>query len=184
MDQRTRMFRVLVCLAVSTTGGSALLAWLEPASPQAVAGITPERSSAQARAAVLTSAVAGRRWDGVTIVPLADSASRETLAAVALPEDVHFLVTRSGDVVANSAWPRQVALGGTRHIRIGVSATAGSAEIARGQFVGLRALLEELNRSAGQAGGGPLPVGLDGEPDDVALARTLRTLLDSPTSDS
>ena len=147
MELNTRTFRVLVCLAVSMTSGSVLLAWLEPAPPPMDAAMASARLAGQARSAVLACSKQVALWRSVTLLPQAEPADGMALAAVAAADVVHFTIARNGAVHAGAAWLTQSRLADTGEIRIGLNGAMAqtNSAIPQAQCVALQALLGALN---------------------------------------
>lgn len=155
------MFRVWICLAVSMTGGSTLLTWLEP--DQSAATGTP--ATDHERAALLAVSDRGtpaRTWTGVTLVSLTGGRSG-MLAARSGREDVHFMVHEDGNIVPYPAWRRQEMIEENGDIRVAIQSTGQEAPIDGRQAGGVRALLRALARlqSASDPALGPMPVRVD-----------------------
>jgi hypothetical protein len=172
------MFRVLATLAVSMTAVSMFLTWLEPTVGLGSRPISATQCIAGVKEAVgmRYSAITG--WRGVTIVPMARSTDTKTLAAVGLPDDVHFEVAPTGDVVAHGSWKRQIRLEGADDIRIGVNDSLAGEPLAQMQLVALSTLLNEL-RPAFSVGGQPARIRIaHGErAAERSLAQAVRALL-------
>ena len=179
------MFRVLACLAVSMTGGTLVLSWLEPAPSHAAPNVPLQQYLVQAKAVVNCSEAPARPWRGITIVPLRKTADRATLTAVGPQHDVHFVVDSAGTVVAHRWWRRQLPIGESQHIHIGLWTSSAAGQLARAQYLGLRTLLDELNSTVLRADmPAPLPIDLDERACGLSLARAIRTLLDAQTGRS
>jgi len=182
MDQRTRMFRVLVCLAVSMTAGSVLLAWLEPAPRVPAHVATTEECQESARLAVASCPAPSIRhdWDAVLLSPIESGTDRLTLAAVRYQSPVHFVVGRSGEIAADPSWRDQVSTSGVREIRIGLRGSANAEVVSSAQRAAVLALLDALNRVVPRSeSGGGLPVHLSQEMEGAAVARAFRGVIDS-----
>ncbi|MFQ5494844.1 MAG: hypothetical protein ACE5EX_05645 [Phycisphaerae bacterium] len=105
MDQRARLHRTLVVLAVSMTGTSALLGWMDP-SPAEFPSLDRAAMNSLASSVVAEGPAASRHdWRGVDIVPAAVSA-KGFLAAARDHDDCHFRVTADGRPESCDHWRR------------------------------------------------------------------------------
>ena len=144
-DQRTRMFRVLTCLVCSMTGGAVFLGWLEPEIDLVQDDLSERECRDRARLAVANCTQPAPTWKSATIIPVSDPGGNLSLAATRQSSDVHFLITSSGEVIADPAWKRQkpIQQGGT--IRIGMCTSGENESLRRSQYYGLKSLLTELD---------------------------------------
>ncbi len=145
-DQRTRMFRVLACLVCSMTGGAAFLGWLEPDIDLVQDDLSERECRSRAQLAVANCSEPVPTWKSATIIPVSDPNSSLSLAATRQSSGVHFLITSSGEVIADPTWKQQKSLQETGTIRIGMCTSGKDGNLRRSQYYGLKSLLAELDR--------------------------------------
>ncbi len=145
MDQRTRMFRVWICLAVSMTGGSTLLTWLEPDAAPLQDGRRTDDFVRAARVAVSEHEAPAQTWTGVSLLPWPrGGADGIMLAAVRRPADVHFLIESDGRIHPQTCWREQRTVDDAQQIRVALATAGDDQALSRLQSLGVRALIDAL----------------------------------------
>jgi hypothetical protein len=162
MDQQTRMFKTLGCLAIAMLSTSALLGWIDPSQPARASALPRDMAMSLARSAVLEGLVIhGQQWSNIEIAagPAAQT-SGQFLTARSERNDCHFLVDLDGRPSRTQRWIRQDGSPGhSSTVTIRVAHVADGEPMSRAQWYGVRALVTAL-RDARNAEGKPLPIHL------------------------
>ncbi len=168
MDQRTRMWKTLACLAIAMGGTSVLLGWMDPVSvgETRVASNSEIASLVQQAVRSDTSVeIDARRWREVEIArrhepaaiaalpPLRGSllaATASTANAASPPVDYHFYVDRFGRTLRTANWRNQKSIGESAGIiRIEVAAPIGDEPLSAAQRYCVESLAQTLSDTLG-----------------------------------
>ncbi|MCB9850426.1 MAG: hypothetical protein H6817_06940 [Phycisphaerales bacterium] len=185
MPERTRMIRVWMSLVVAMSGGAMLLSWLEHSPTPLPPPISLEKLQARADQVVSTHDRGLRAWGGVKLVDVSRATDRLALVATRPQDDVHFVLSTTGDMVVMEPWRAQEFVSDDGCIRIGIESATTSGIASVSQLRGLQALLDALSKEVAQ-GGQPatLAIRLEDAPQRRAIAqaieRQLTQLADNP----
>ena len=175
MDQRTRMWKTLGCLAIAMIGTSVLLGWMDPLSvgEMRVASNAEIASLVQQAVRSDTSVeIDARRWHEVeiarrhepsanTALPIANAAlpsvrgsllaATASTANAALPSvDYHFYVDRFGRTLRTANWRNQKTVAESAGvIRIEVAAPIGDEPFSAAQRYCIESLAQTLSETIG-----------------------------------
>lgn len=171
MDQRTRMWKTLGCLAIAMIGTSVLLGWMDPLSvgEMRVASNSEIASLVQQAVRRDTSVeIDARRWHEVEIArrhePSANAAlpsmrgsllaATASTANAALPSvDYHFYVDRFGRTLRTANWRNQKTVAESAGvIRIEVAAPIGDEPLSAAQRYCIESLAQTLSDTLGGDG--------------------------------
>ena len=164
MDQRTRMWKTLGCLAIAMIGTSVLLGWMDPiqvgemrvASKSEIASLVQEAvrsdTSVEIDARMWHEVEIGRRHEPSVHGSLL--AATASTANAALPSvDYHFYVDRFGRTMRTANWRNQKTIAesaGT--IRIEVAAPIGDQPLSAAQRFCVESLARILSETIGGDG--------------------------------
>ncbi len=144
MQPRTRMFRTLAGLALSMTGAALLLTWFEPVTP----GIDFLRDESAARDHVRTflDGLTGlERLSGIQVTLKPVSSTPGTTLTAVRDDDSQFVVLESGMLHLFGPVASRVS----SEIGVDLPTRLDSTDIPLSQWVGLRALIEEIHDACG-----------------------------------
>ena len=136
----------MTCLVCSMTGGAAFLGWLEPDIDLIQDDLSEKECRNRAQLAVANCSAPVPTWKSATIIPVSAPTRNLSLAATRQSSGVHFLVTSSGEVIANTTWQQQKTIRESGTIRIGMCTSGEAGNLRRSQYYGLKSLLTELDR--------------------------------------
>ncbi len=164
MDQQTRMWKKLGCLAIAMGGTSVLLGWMDPVSvgETRVASNSEIASLVQQAVRSDTSVeIDARRWREVEIARHHEPAANATLpsvrgsllAATASTVDYHFYVDRFGRTLRTANWRNQKTIAESAGvIRIEVAAPIGDESLSAAQRYCVESLARTLSETIGGDG--------------------------------
>ncbi len=163
MNQRARMVKTLLCLALSMTGAAALLGWLDPSttpSPDALPFATIESVAREAVANAIN--LEPDRWRDVRVASSpAGGQLGNLLAARADWESSHFFVRFDGHITCGSLWRNQRdRLESPGTIVVEVAQEEPGVAMSQAQWVGVRSLVRLLTETVAPTAG-ELPVTAD-----------------------
>ena len=169
MDQRTRMWKTLGCLAIAMGGTSILLGWMDPVSVGEMRVASQSEIASLVQQAVCSDTsveIDARRWHEVEIgrrhQPSANAALPSvqgsllaaTTANAALPAvDYHFYVDRFGRTLRTANWRNQKTIAESAGIiRIEVAAPIGDEPLSAAQRYCVESLAQTLSDTLGGDG--------------------------------
>ena len=152
MDQRTRMWKTLGCLAIAMIGTSILLGWMDPVSVGEARVASNAEIASLVREAVRSDTsveIDARRWHEVEI-----ARRHEPSANAALPSvDYHFYVDRFGRTLRTANWRNQKTIAESAGvIRIEVAAPIGDEPLSAAQRYCIESLAQTLSDTLGGDG--------------------------------
>ncbi len=152
MDNRNRMIKSLVCLAMAMTGTSVFLGWICPStyvssSPLAFADILEDAERIVSRGVQVDES----RWLNIELfVESPPTSAGAMLAALPDNHDWHFQVDLACALARSKDWERQDLVGNkSETIRIRVIPDGAGGVIPVDQWLGVRALVTAISRSVG-----------------------------------
>ena len=157
MDQRTRMWKTLGCLAIAMIGTSVLLGWMDPVSvgEMRVASRSEIASLVQEAVRSDTSVeIDARRWHEVEVGRRHEPFVRGSLlAATASTVDYHFYVDRFGRTMRTANWRNQKTVAESAGIiRIEVAAPISGEPLSAAQRYCVESLAQTLSETIGGDG--------------------------------
>jgi len=160
MDQRTRMWKTLGCLAAAMTGTAVFLGWTDPSQPPRSRLLTAAQIAQLTRSLVNDSVVISReQWREIEVVGAASTvAAPAMLAASADTGECHFYIDESGRPSRARRWTHQTPpLDAPHTVRIHVAPAGRSRSLTSTQRACLRGLVVALNDALAHDGS-TLPV--------------------------
>lgn len=163
MNQPTRMFNTLCCLAVAMTSASLLLGWMDPSAEIPEVVLSVDELLSQVDTLVNQDVqIQLQRWADIEILSGPAVMGGGKLLAASFDEDPpHFRVDLSGHVFRGGRWRSQTPSTHLPHsICIRVARSGNNNPMSVAQWAGVRALVSTLNHTLGSAGSS-LPVFLE-----------------------
>lgn len=152
MNQPTRMFNTLCCLAVTMTSASLLLGWVDPSVEIPEVVLSVDELLSQADTIVNHDVqIQLQRWADIEILSgPAVMGSGKLLAASSDDDPPHFMVDLSGHVFRGGRWRSQTPSIHLPHsICIRVASSGKNNPMSVAQWAGVRALVSTLNHTLG-----------------------------------
>ena len=158
MDQRTRMFKTLGCLAAAMTGTSMMLAWIDPSPPISTDKAIPYDVILRRTQFLVTDNVVVLKDRWVNVEVLAGSARTSSASFLTARSDQgkhHFHVDLEGRASRTSRWPHQEGSAGHRRdVRIRVALNLPHQPMSRTQADCVQALIIALREATADTGSG------------------------------
>lgn len=164
MNQPTRMFNTICCLAVAMTSASLLLGWMDPSVELPDVVLSADELLSQADTMVNQDVqIHTQRWSDIEILSGSVVMGGGRLLTASSDEDQpHFYIDLNGKVFRSGKWRSQSSVKHLPHsICIRVASPGGDQPMNIAQWVGVRALVSTLNRTMTPADSSLLPVYLE-----------------------